>query len=142
MPSKATAGLDSRERPRSRSRSRRVEHGARRADARAVDVVAEPRASVAPGDEVVRAVEGDRGRGLVARRRRDRDPGRVEHRSGRAHARAVDVGRAGAVVVPDDEVVRPVEGERGGLLELGAGPETTCSETGYSGLMSRSSVSG
>ena len=52
-----------------------------------------PGAEVLPGDEVVRAVESD-GRGsLVVRRRRDRDPGRVEHCPGLADPRAVDVVR-------------------------------------------------
>ena len=88
---------------------RRVEHRSGLAHARAVDVGV-PERVVLPDDEVVRAVEGDARGELVVRRRRDRDPGRVEHRAGRAHAGAVDVD-AGTAVLPDDEVVRAVEGD-------------------------------
>ena len=95
----------------------RVEHGSCRAHTCAVDVGDRAGAAVLPGDEVVRAVEGDARSDLAVRRRRDRDPGRVEHGPGLAHARAVDVGgRAGAAVLPGDEVVRAVEGDaRSGL---------------------------
>ena len=93
---------------------RRVEHHSDGSNARAIDVIRAARAAVLPGDKVVRTVVRDLRLSLVVGRCRDRDPFRVEHRSGRAHARAVDIGRRtrGAAVLPDDEVVRAVKGDR------------------------------
>src|SRR5205807_1640229 len=60
---------------------------------------------------------------LLIRPGRDRDPGRVEHASRRAHAGAIDVVQplARAGVIPGDEVVGPVEGESRIVLLSGRG---------------------
>ena len=90
------------------------------AHARAVDVSVVAPAPVLPGDEIVRAVEGDVRRVLRPGRGRDQNPVRIENDTRRAHARAVNVVVvvAVSVVVPDYEVVRAVEGDRGSALAI------------------------
>src|SRR6266545_6833702 len=91
----------------------RVEHYPRRAYARSIDVVVGlARPLIDPGDEIIRPIEGQRGLVLLVCRHRNSEPIRIEDGSRRRDAGAEDVGVAltRAEPVPDDEVVRAVEG--------------------------------
>ena len=92
--------------PRRDQEAAGVEHRARAADARAVDVRRGVRLANLPHDEVVRAVERDRGVDLLVSAHGDRDSRSVERLAGLGDPRRVDVGVAGPVVLPDGEEVR------------------------------------
>ena len=79
--------LDTDRFPEIRFDSSRIEHRPGCADPRAVYVVLRVRPCVPPGDEVIRAVEGDPRGDLVSDRGRDRDPPRVEDAPCPAHPR-------------------------------------------------------
>lgn len=64
---------------------------------------------VLPDHQIFAAIGRDARTHWTVIRCRDRDPARVEHRSRGVHARAENRGDvSGAIVLPDDEVVRPI----------------------------------